>query len=642
MHVVALVSGGKDSCYSILKCLSHGHDVIALAHITPPLATAEPDSFMYQSIASNAIPALASALNLPLYTRQTSAHARVTSLAYSPTDPSDEVEDLAALLVDVKAAHPELTAVTAGALWSDYQRLRVESAASRAGLVSLAYLWRRDQEALLDEMVANGLRAVLVKVASVGLDERHVGKDLGEMRPLLKMLEERYGCHIAGEGGEYETLVLSLPVFSHEIVLDDPDVSLVCHSEDPVAPVYYLDIARARLQEKKPGSVAAGFHGQIPSPPPVPAALKPIEDDYFPPIDTDKSSAAVYDDKTHVSSHSVGGYVHAVVQCSDVETGTAALRDAINSHCTSSFDALSEALFVWVRLSSLAGDAYAAGNKSYAAAFGSAACTPPPARACVGMRGAGAAVTLEALARPGRRMNTRTTTLHVQSLSEWAPPCIGPYAQTVTDGAGGESSTGRRVFICGVLPLHAPTASIPEGLGGQAQARACMYNMARTLEATTVGLEQLVLVVAYVVDKCLGRAVEQEVRAAGFDSPIAIVAVDSLPKAALVEIRAVAVEKDVDDADENVGEDRSEDAGNLSYMVVESYSGEDEIAGDILLQLGGRVDNVLSMQVFVSGGGRELVRAGLTVRFDAALLVADVGWLANDGATAMCIATLVC
>jgi hypothetical protein len=93
-----------------------------------------------------------------------------------------------------------------------------------------------------------------------------------------------------------------------------------------------------------------------------------------------------------------------------------------------------------------------------------------------------------------------------------------------------------------------------------------------------------VLVVAYVVDKCLESAVEQMVRAAGFDRPIVIVAVESLPKAKLVEIRAVAGEKDVEDADENIGEDGPENAGNVSNMVVESYSGEDEIAADILLQ----------------------------------------------------------
>jgi diphthine-ammonia ligase len=636
MNVVALVSGGKDSCYSILKCLSHGHNVIALAHISPPHGIPEPDSFMYQSIASSAIPALASSLNLPLYTRQTSANAVITSLSYAPTDPADEVEDLAALLRDVKSAHPALSAVTAGALWSDYQRLRVESAAARAGLVSIAYLWRRPQEALLDEMVASGLRAIIVKVAAVGLDRRHVGRDLASMRPLLKSLEQRYGSHIAGEGGEYETLVLSLPIFSHEIVLDDHDVTVVCHTDDPVAPVYYLDITGARLASKAADSFAATIHGRIPPPPPIPTALEPIVGDVFFSPASALHPRILHDDAcspaTRVSSHRVGAYVHAVVQCADVQIATAALCEAIALHCPSSPTPLCEALFVWVRLSSLEGDAYAKANSAYASSFGTPSCTPPPVRACVGTTGTGFPVTLEALARPGRRADISTSTLHVQSLSEWAPPCIGPYAQAVADGMP------RRVLICGVLPLHAPTACIPSGLGGRAQARACMYNMARTLEATPTDMSLLLLVVAYVAaDVFVADAVESEVRGL-YSGMFAIVPVDSLPKNALVEICAVA--SATEEQSGNCEDEGRKETSTLRYAVLESLCVSDEVASDLCLQLSENVDEVLAMQVYVTGGCKDVMRTRIGAQMRAAVMVADVGWLAH-GATALCIATLV-
>ena len=35
LKVVALVSGGKDSCYSMLQCVSAGHEVVALANLRP-------------------------------------------------------------------------------------------------------------------------------------------------------------------------------------------------------------------------------------------------------------------------------------------------------------------------------------------------------------------------------------------------------------------------------------------------------------------------------------------------------------------------------------------------------------------------------------------------------------------------------
>ena len=56
MKVVGLVSGGKDSIYSLMKCKEHGHDVVALAHLSPPSAdVVEMDSFMFQTAGSGVV-----------------------------------------------------------------------------------------------------------------------------------------------------------------------------------------------------------------------------------------------------------------------------------------------------------------------------------------------------------------------------------------------------------------------------------------------------------------------------------------------------------------------------------------------------------------------------------------------------------
>ena len=39
---------------------------------------------------------------------------------------------------------------------------------ARLGLVSLAYLWQREQDELLHEMVDNGVEAILIKISSMG------------------------------------------------------------------------------------------------------------------------------------------------------------------------------------------------------------------------------------------------------------------------------------------------------------------------------------------------------------------------------------------------------------------------------------------------------------------------------------------
>ena len=35
LKVVAIVSGGKDSCYSMIQCVAKGHEIVALANLRP-------------------------------------------------------------------------------------------------------------------------------------------------------------------------------------------------------------------------------------------------------------------------------------------------------------------------------------------------------------------------------------------------------------------------------------------------------------------------------------------------------------------------------------------------------------------------------------------------------------------------------
>ena len=35
MRTVALISGGKDSCFNMLQCVAAGHEIVALANLKP-------------------------------------------------------------------------------------------------------------------------------------------------------------------------------------------------------------------------------------------------------------------------------------------------------------------------------------------------------------------------------------------------------------------------------------------------------------------------------------------------------------------------------------------------------------------------------------------------------------------------------
>ena len=214
MDFVALVSGGKDSILALVEAEKNGHRCVCLGHIcktryfparlshrrvfqvffssiasltllprpsvapnpltaAPPQSTPRDDvnSFMYQSVCSNMVVPMASCMKLPLVLRPSKQLARDTSLQYvGDASRDDEVEDLFVLLSDVKMRFPTVKAVSAGAIFSTYQRCRVESVCSRLRLTALSYLWRVDQSAILGMVRENAIDATLVKVSSAGLD----------------------------------------------------------------------------------------------------------------------------------------------------------------------------------------------------------------------------------------------------------------------------------------------------------------------------------------------------------------------------------------------------------------------------------------------------------------------------------------
>ena len=124
----------------------------------------ETDSAMFQTIGWNNIQLIAEAMALPLFVGETNMVAKEAGKNYLPSA-GDEVEDLYALLEKVKT-EIGVEAVCVGAILSDYQRVRVESVCLRLGLTPLAFLWRRDQAELLQEMIDTGMESILIKVTS--------------------------------------------------------------------------------------------------------------------------------------------------------------------------------------------------------------------------------------------------------------------------------------------------------------------------------------------------------------------------------------------------------------------------------------------------------------------------------------------
>ncbi|XP_028847815.1 diphthine--ammonia ligase [Denticeps clupeoides] len=561
MKVVALISGGKDSCYNMMQCVAAGHSIVALANLRPSNKD-ELDSYMYQTVGHQAIELLAEAMGLPLYRRTIEGTSLDTGREYSQRQ-GDEVEDLYHLLKHVKEKEG-VEAVSVGAILSDYQRVRVENVCARLRLQPLAYLWRRDQETLLSEIISCDLHALLIKVAAFGLDpEKHLGKSLSEMEPYLKQLSQKYGVHVCGEGGEYETFTTDCPLFKKRIVIDAMET--VIHSADAFAPVGYLRFTQMHTENKGNGATEK----------PLPLGSCPCR------ISIDKmTEEAEYADKTEdiqeeFSSDSdlscqwgheciPGGSPQSSLGYEWITGITGSSRPAntdlgIRAQTERAFNTLQGELesrgrqmkhIVLVHLYVRDMAAFAEVNSVYATHFGSS----PPARVCVeAPLPAGQLLLMDCLlhdwARPAEEGSfQQREALHVQSLSHWAPANIGPYSQAVR--------VDEAVFCAGQIALQPCSMQLVAG-GAKLQTQLIFSHVKSVLEAVNCVLTPAHILQAhcYVTRPChIPAAVaawQRSLRDATdedcFDKmkmesePLVIAVVPTLPREAAVELHIVAV-----------------------------------------------------------------------------------------------------
>jgi diphthine-ammonia ligase len=158
----------------------------------------DPYSWVFHTPNLHLLPLMASAMDKPLVTTESSG---------------SEEGDLEALRLVL--SHLEVEGVITGAIASDYQWDRINGICHEVGLKTFSPLWRKDQMMLLRELIYAGVRSVLVNVSAEGLDHTWLGRELdGEALKELEKLSVRYGINFAGEGGEYETMVLDSPLHS--------------------------------------------------------------------------------------------------------------------------------------------------------------------------------------------------------------------------------------------------------------------------------------------------------------------------------------------------------------------------------------------------------------------------------------------
>ncbi|XP_046872195.1 diphthine--ammonia ligase isoform X2 [Hypomesus transpacificus] len=553
----------------MMQCVDAGHRIVALANLHPA-NTDELDSYMYQTVGHQAIDLYAEAMELPLYRRTIQGASLNTARDYRETE-GDEVEDLYHLLLTVKEKEGA-EAVSVGAILSDYQRVRVEHVCVRLGLQPLAFLWRRDQETLLSDMISADLHALLIKVAALGLDpEKHLGQPLAAMEPYLKQLHRKYGIHVCGEGGEYETFTLDCPLFKKRIVIDAMET--VIHSADAFAPVGYLRFTRMHTEDKDDARVA----GARPLPPcPCQSAIDNMteEAEY---ADQAQDIQLEFTSNGDLSCQSGRGPPPSCsprtsrgYQWVSGISGAHSPDPGIHNQTMAAFTLLQGELetrgwqmkhIVLVHLYVRSMEDFSAVNAVYRTHFG----PNPPARVCVqAPLPPGQLLQVDCLLQawpqpaPGEEEEEekeeeesfhQREALHVQSLSHWAPANIGPYSQALR--------VDEAVFCAGQIALVPCSMQLVKA-GVGPQARLSFSHVEKVLEAVVSGLTLGHVLQAHCYatrsrDVAAIREVWESMlrTAAGHEdlsgkpevqrAPFVVAVVPALPRGAAVELHVTAV-----------------------------------------------------------------------------------------------------
>lgn len=200
MDVAILFSGGKDSTMAVYAAMEAKEDVKYLLS----MKSRNDESYMFHVPNIHITDLLSQALDIPIMSVETDGVKE------------EELEDLKMAFENLKGLGVE--AIYTGALYSTYQKSRIERLGSEVGLKIISPYWHVDEEEYMRKIVSLGFKIIICGVAAWGLDESWLGRVIDDetIDELIK-LNEKYYVDIAFEGGEAETLAIDGPIFKRRI-----------------------------------------------------------------------------------------------------------------------------------------------------------------------------------------------------------------------------------------------------------------------------------------------------------------------------------------------------------------------------------------------------------------------------------------
>ena len=201
MRVGILFSGGKDSTYAAWLAKKEGYGLSCLIS----LWSKNKDSFMFHTPAIELTKAQAECMEIPLIIQETKG------------EKEKELRDLEkAIKLAVKKY--KIEGIVTGAVESVYQASRVQNICNNLGIECFNPIWQKNQLEILEDLVKNNFEIIISGVAAYPLDKKWIGRKIDKkFIEEIKGLSEKYKINPAGEGGEFESLVLNCNLFKRKL-----------------------------------------------------------------------------------------------------------------------------------------------------------------------------------------------------------------------------------------------------------------------------------------------------------------------------------------------------------------------------------------------------------------------------------------
>ena len=200
MKLGILFSGGKDS-YLAMHLASEDHEISCLLTIN----SSNQDSWMFHTPAITWTKLQAESLALPQIIQETEGIQ------------DDELDDLITLIKKAKKEY-SIEGIVTGALASTYQSTRIQKICNKLNLWCFNPIWQLSQEKLLEKLLNYNISSIITGIAAEPFDESWLGKEIDSstINELLSY-SKKYRINPAGEGGEFESLVINAPMFSKKL-----------------------------------------------------------------------------------------------------------------------------------------------------------------------------------------------------------------------------------------------------------------------------------------------------------------------------------------------------------------------------------------------------------------------------------------